>query len=371
MPNRIKDIIGIMEEKFPLWLAESWDNCGLQIGSAEAVANRIMVALDMDEAILDLAIEKNTDLIITHHPFFFKGIKSIDYSTPLGRMIQKSIRAGINVYSAHTNLDAAEQGLNQVLAELLGLGEIAPLYIDKQEELYKLAVFVPATHTEALREVINQAGAGHIGAYADYSFRVRGTGTFRPAEGCNPFIGETGVLEEVDEYRLETVVYERDLQRIIKIMQEAHPYEEVAYDIYKLNNQGKIFSLGRKGCWPESMSLQDCAEQVKSKLKLKNVRVVGDLKRSIKKVAVVSGSGASLIDEVIRQGIELFITGDLKYHEARDAEARGLAVIDAGHQESEEIIVPYLCDLLQQEAKDKGLEFEVIAAYAPACIKNL
>lgn len=371
MPGKIKDITGIMEEHFPLWLAESWDNCGLQIGSREALVNRVIVALDMDEAILDLAIEKNAELIITHHPFFFKGIKSIDYSTPLGRMIQKSIKAGISIYSAHTNLDAGEQGLNQVLAELLGLGEIEPLYMDKQEELYKLVVFVPATHAQQVREAINQAGAGHTGAYSDCSFRVRGTGTFRPAEGCNPFIGKTGMLEEADEYRLETVVYKRDLQRIIKIMQEAHPYEEVAYDIYKLNNQGKIFSLGRKGSWPESISLQDCAEQVKSKLKLKNVRVVGDLKRSIKKAAVVSGSGASLIDEVIRQGIELFITGDLKYHEARDAEARGLSVIDAGHQESEEIIVPYLCDMLQKETEAKGFEVKVIAAYAATCIKNL
>lgn len=371
MPSRVKDIIEIMEGHFPRWLAESWDNCGLQIGSREAAVNRIMVALDLDEAILESAIEKNTDLIITHHPLFFKGIKSIDYSTPLGKMIQKTIGAGINVYSAHTNLDAGEQGLNQVLAERLGLAEITPLFVDKEEELYKLVVFVPATHAEQVREAINQAGAGNIGAYSDCSFRVRGTGTFRPTESCNPFIGNTGILEEADEYRLETVVYKRDLQRIIKIMQEVHPYEEVAYDIYKLNNQGKIFSLGRKGSWPAGMSLQDCAEQVKNRLKLKNVRVVGDLTRSIKKVAVVSGSGASLIDEVVRQGIELFITGDLKYHEAKDAEARGLAVIDAGHQESEEIIVPFLSDLLQREAQAKSIEIEVIEAFAATCIKYL
>lgn len=369
MSSKVKDIIAIMEKHFPLWLAESWDNCGLQIGSDEAVVNRIIVALDLDEEILELAMQKKADLIITHHPIFFKAFKSINYATPLGRMIKNIIGAGISVYSAHTNLDAGEQGLNQVLAELLGLTQIEPLGMDKQEELYKLVVFVPASHSEELRQAINHAGAGHIGAYSDCSFRVRGTGTFRPAAGSNPFIGKTGILEEVDEYRLETVVYQRDLQRIIKIMQEVHPYEEIAYDIYKLNNPGRIFSLGRKGCWAERMSLQESAEQVKRSLKVENVRVIGDLERSIKNVAVVSGSGASLIDKVLSQKVDLFITGDLKYHEAKDALAWGLAIIDAGHQGSEEIIVPYLCDLLQKAVKEKGFEIEVTPAYLSPCMK--
>ncbi|MDD2619563.1 MAG: Nif3-like dinuclear metal center hexameric protein [Syntrophomonadaceae bacterium] len=369
MSSRVKDIIGIMEDNFPLWLAESWDNCGLQIGSYEAMVNRIVVALDLDEEIIKFAIDQKADMIITHHPLFFQTIKSINYSKSMGRMIKNIVNAGINVYSAHTNLDAAEHGLNQYLAELLGLTQIMPLDTDKQEELYKLVVFVPISHTEELRNIINSAGAGYIGAYSDCSFRVQGTGTFRPREGSNPFIGQIGELEEVDEYRLETVVFHRDLQRMIKLIEEVHPYEEVAYDIYRLNNKGRIFSLGRKGCWTEKMSLQECAEQIKRSLKLDSVRMVGDPKRSIKTVAVVSGSGSSLIGKVLKQKIDLFVTGDLKYHEARDAEAQGLAIIDAGHQGSEEIVVPLLCNLLQKESKIKGFDLELIPAFVSPCIK--
>ncbi|MEN6350951.1 MAG: Nif3-like dinuclear metal center hexameric protein [Syntrophomonas sp.] len=371
MAARVKDIVKIMEEFFPLFLAESWDNSGLQLGSAGREVERAVVALDLDESIVELAVNSKAGLIITHHPLFFNALKKIDFGTPQGRLTKQLIQADISVYSAHTNLDAAEKGLNQHLAELLGLKDIKPLDKNKQEDLFKLVVFVPNSHVESVRQALAQAGAGYLGAYSDCSFRTPGTGAFRPQAGSNPFIGTAGQLEEVEEYRLETVVYRRDLNRVLQVMKQAHPYEEVAYDLFHMVNEGKVFSLGRKGRWDKEMDLKECAEEVKRKLGLESVRVVGDLKQKIRKVAVVSGAGASFMNKAIRQNIDLMITGDLKYHEAQDALAQGLCVIDAGHQGTEEIMVPYLCRLLEKETQAKGYQIDFIPAFIEACFKTL
>jgi len=368
---RAKDIITLMEEEYPLHLAESWDNSGLQIGSSDKKVGRILIALDLDSFVLKQAVEKQVDMIITHHPLFFKPMKNINYASPLGRMIKALVSADITVYSAHTNLDAAERGLNQALAEKLGLIDIEPLYPASRESLFKLVVYVPATHLEDVRIAICTAGAGYIGNYADCSFRVRGTGTFRPGQDTNPFIGKTGQLEEVDEFRLETIIYERDLKQVLNSMHQAHPYEEVAYDLYRLENEGRMFSPGRKGCLVQKISLQDYALRIKDLLGVKSLRIVGDLNSSVKNVAVISGSGASLMNRVITQNIDLLVTGDLKYHEAKDAEAAGLKVIDAGHQGTEAMVVPLLIDYLNPKLASRNLQVELISCTSPDCIKNI
>ncbi|NLX02983.1 MAG: Nif3-like dinuclear metal center hexameric protein [Syntrophomonadaceae bacterium] len=368
---RAKDIITLMEEEYSLHLAESWDNSGLQIGSSDKKVGRILIALDLDSFVLKQAVEKQVDMIITHHPLFFKPMKNINYASPLGRMIKALVSADITVYSAHTNLDAAERGLNQALAEKLGLIDIEPLYPASRESLFKLVVYVPATHLEDVRIAICTAGAGYIGNYADCSFRVRGTGTFRPGQDTNPFIGKTGQLEEVDEFRLETIIYERDLKQVLNSMHQAHPYEEVAYDLYRLENEGRMFSPGRKGCLVQKISLQDYALRIKDLLGVKSLRIVGDLNSSVKNVAVISGSGASLMNRVITQNIDLLVTGDLKYHEAKDAEAAGLKVIDAGHQGTEAMVVPLLIDYLNPKLASRNLQVELISCTSPDCIKNI
>lgn len=371
MAVRVKDIMAIMEEAFPLYLAESWDNSGLQIGAADKEVSRLLIALDCDEFTLQQAMEQKADMIITHHPFFFRPVKNINYASPIGRMIQKLVAADITLYAAHTNLDAAEQGLNQVLAERLGLMDIEPLYPAYQEALFKLVVFVPVTYGEAVREAICTAGGGFIGQYSDCSFRTRGTGTFRPGQDTNPFIGKNGVLEEVDEFRLETIIYERDISRVLSAMQEAHPYEEVAYDLYRLENRGRVFSPGRRGHLLQKTSLRDYVLQVKYNLGLQSLRVVGNLDRKINNIAVISGSGASLMSHVLGRNIDLLVTGDLKYHEAKDAEASGLAVIDAGHQGTEAIVVSFLYDYLASKLKDKQLPLTMIQCHSPVCIKDI
>ncbi|HHV15865.1 MAG TPA: Nif3-like dinuclear metal center hexameric protein [Gelria sp.] len=371
MTVQAKDIMTLLEEEFPLYLAEDWDNSGLQIGSSDKKVDRILIALDLDPFILKQAVEQQVDMIITHHPLFFKPVKNINYASPVGKMIKTLVSADITVYSAHTNLDAAAGGLNQALAERLGLVDIEPLYPASREALLKLVVFVPATHLEEVRAAVCAVGAGYIGEYSDCTFRVRGTGTFRPGQDTNPFIGKTGQLEEVDEFRLETIIYEHDLKKVLKSMHQAHPYEEVAYDLYRLENEGRVFSPGRKGCLAQEISLQDYALQVKELLGVKSLRVVGDLDSMVKNVAVISGSGASLIDRVMGQDIDLLVTGDLKYHEAKDAEAVGLKVIDAGHQGTEAIVVPLLIDYLNSKLADRNLQVGLIPGISPQCIKEI
>ena len=368
---RAKDIMTLMEEEFPLHLAESWDNSGLQIGSSDKQVGRILIALDLDFFVLKQAIEQQVDMIITHHPLFFKPIKNINYASSLGKMIRTLVSADITLYAAHTNLDSAQKGLNQALAEKLGLVNIEPLYPASKEDLFKLVVYVPATHLEEVRAAICIAGAGNIGKYADCTFRTGGTGTFRPGQDTNPFIGKTGELEEVDEFRLETIIYESDLKQVLDSMHKAHPYEEVAYDLYRLENQGRVFSPGRKGYLVEKISLRNYALQVKDLLGVKSLRVVGNLDGMVKNVAVISGSGASLMNRVMGQNIDLLVTGDLKYHEAKDAEAAGLKIIDAGHQGTEAIVVPLLIDYLNPKLADHKLGVELIPCVSPECIKNI
>lgn len=371
MIARAKDIMTLMEEEFPLHLAESWDNSGLQIGSSDKKVGRMLIALDLDFFVLKQAVKQQVDMIITHHPLFFKPVKNINYASPLGKMIKTLISADITVYAAHTNLDAAQRGLNQALAEKLGLVNIEPLYPASREALFKLVVYVPATHLEEVRAAICIAGAGNIGKYADCTFRARGTGTFRPGQDTNPFIGKTGILEEVDEFRLETIIYEQDLKQVLSSMHQAHPYEEVAYDLYRLENEGRMFSPGRKGCLIEKTRLQDYAVRIKELLGVKSLRVVGDLDSIANNVAVISGSGASLMNRVIGQNIDLLVTGDLKYHEAKDAEAAGLKVIDAGHQGTEAMVVPLLIDYLNPKLANRDLQVELIPCFSPDCIKDI
>ena len=370
MLARVRDIADIMESLFPLDLAEDWDNVGLQIGSWQAPVSRVMVALDLDHQVLQQALLQKVDMIITHHPLFFKAIKSIDYDQAQGKLVRKIIEAGINVYAAHTNMDAGERGINQILAECIGLQGIQPLDSGHRERLYKLVVYVPAGHEDAVRQAVLEAGAGHLGRYADCSFKSRGIGTFLPLEGSSPFIGREGIREEVEEYRFETVVPQAKLNQTLQAMIQAHPYEEVAYDLFLLENSGTVFSLGRIGQLAVEMSLAEFCSQVKRSLDLKFLRVVGDMKRVVKKVAVVSGAGASFMGTAGRRGCDVLLTGDLKYHEARDAEAMGLAVVDAGHQASEEIICSHLSGLLRQESQRRGVEVELSYINNQECIRT-
>lgn len=368
MQARVKDIVEIVENLFPLQLAEKWDNAGLQVGSLKYSVSRVLVALDMDEEVLQYAREQKADMIITHHPLFFNPIKSINYDQATGSLLKGIIEAGITVYAAHTNLDAGERGLNQILAERLGLHDIKPLDEGHSEALYKLVVYVPIDHEPTVRQAILEAGAGHIGRYRDCSYRARGTGSFRPMAGSTPYIGQEGILQEAEEYRLETIVPQSQLENVLSKMQLAHPYEEAAYDLYRLERPGQVFSMGRIGQLDAEVSIEELCDDVKRKLGLKFLRIAGDINRSVSKIAVVSGAGASFIDKARNQGCDVLLTGDLKYHEAREAIELGIAVIDAGHQGTEQLMSGYVSNLLQDETRQKDLEVEVLALINRECI---
>ena len=241
MPVLVKDIVRYLDQVAPPGLAEEWDNIGLLVGDADRQVRRVLIALDVTPNVLEEAQQVNADLIVSHHPVIYKPIKGITGDTYSGRLLLKAIDANISIYCMHTNYDVAEDGLNDVLARELGLLNIKGLNEYKSEALYKVVVFVPVEAIDKVRNSMAEAGAGFIGNYSDCTFSVKGVGTFRPLDESNPYIGTKGEVESVDEYRLESIIGERN-SRILKRMIEAHPYEEPAYDVYKLSAPAKILA---------------------------------------------------------------------------------------------------------------------------------
>ncbi|MEN6413345.1 MAG: Nif3-like dinuclear metal center hexameric protein [Veillonellales bacterium] len=350
MSVKCQVVMDALEKLAPRHLAESWDNVGLLLGSPSQDVHKIMTALDVTEAVVDRAIEDGVDMLVAHHPLIFKAITSIRTDLPLGRLLERLIRAGMAVFAVHTNLDIAADGVNDILARKLQLNAIQPLTVSMTEKLVKFVVYVPFTHSEAVRTAMSQAGAGHIGNYSHCAFQSEGTGTFLPLTGTNPFIGKQGTLERVPEIRLETIMPEKSSNRVIKAVLRAHPYEEVAYDLYPLLNRGTGFGLGRIGELTETVPLNDFALRVKTALDIPFVRVAGQEKQKIKKVAVCGGSGAALIYKAKMAGADVLVTGDVKYHEAQNAQNAGIAVMDAGHFGTERPVISFLAQYLNQWA---------------------
>ncbi|MGI6224751.1 MAG: Nif3-like dinuclear metal center hexameric protein [Peptococcales bacterium] len=356
MSLRCRDIINVLEGLAHPKHAENWDKIGLQIGDPDSMVQKVMVTLDITLPVIEEAVENKVDLIIVHHTPMFNPLESIRWDKPQGKLIKRIIEANINLYCAHTNLDSALGGVNDVLASKLELTNIRVLSPSWQEEYVKLVVFVPKGYEEQVRSAMAQQGAGHIGDYSDCTFQLSGTGTFRPLEGTNPFIGELGQLEKVEEYRIETIVSEEKVQSVLQAMIEVHPYEEVAYDLYPLANKGAHSGLGRIGDLRAESTLEQLIEKVKTVLNIKGIRYVGDLNTPVKKVAVCGGSGASLLKTALQKGAQVFITGDIKYHEAQDAESMGLALIDAGHFATEHPVVHVAAKFLRQNLAGKDVE---------------
>lgn len=352
-------IIQFVEEFAPKKLAYEGDRIGLQIGSPQKKARKVMIALDILEDVVDEAIREGVDLIVAHHAVIFNPLKQIRTDKPAGRMIEKLIKHEIGVYIAHTNLDAAPGGINDLLAEALGLQDVEILQPGYEQKLKKLVVFVPVTHLEEVRNGIAAAGAGFIGNYSHCTFSAKGTGTFLPQAGTDPFIGKQGTLEQVEEVRLETILPEEIQNKVIKAMLQVHPYEEVAYDIYPVEQKGKSYGIGRIGKLPAAISLQEFAIQVKEAFSLSGVRVVGSLERKVQKVAVLGGDGNRFVQRAIFLGADVLVTGDVYYHTAHDAMMEGLSIVDPGHN-VEKVMKQGLKTVLEQRIKDEGLETQVI-----------
>ncbi|MDF2626655.1 MAG: hypothetical protein K0R39_486 [Symbiobacteriaceae bacterium] len=365
MPNgTIGKIAGYIEELAPLAWAESWDNVGLQVGDPARPASRILVALELTGGVVEEAIAARADLIVVHHPAIFKPWKAIRFDTPGGQRVERLVKAGIGLYAAHTNLDQALGGTNDTLAALAGLSHHEVLMPLGEEKYVKLVVFVPKGHEDAVRAALARAGAGHIGNYSHCTFQTPGTGTFLPLDGTRPFIGQQGRLEYAEELRLETIIPESGVRKAVQAMIGAHPYEEVAYDLYPLANPGRSRGHGRIGRLAAPVTLEELVGRLKHALGIPHLRVVGDLGRQVQQIAVGAGSGGMLIPVAAGRGADVLITGDVDYHDAQDAADAGLAVIDVGHYNSEVIVVPPLARYLREKLAQDGLEAEVLEAQA-------
>ncbi|MET3682436.1 dinuclear metal center YbgI/SA1388 family protein [Alkalibacillus flavidus] len=355
------DIIKLLESFAPKKLAFDGDPIGLQVGDLNQPVNRVMIALDVLEGVVDEAIEKDIDLIIAHHPLIFKPLKTVDLNSEKGKIVQKLIQHQITVYAAHTNLDIAQGGVNDWLMSQLNLKSDDVVVPTEQESLYKIVVFVPTSHEDEVRDALSEAGAGHIGNYSHCTFNSEGYGTFKPQEGTDPYIGSAGELEKVNEIRLETVVSEGRLNETITKATDAHPYEEMAYDVYPLNLSGETYGLGRIGTLSEATTLEQFAQAVKHAFNVPQLRFVGRPDKKVKKVAVIGGDGNKFIQQAKRQGADVLITGDVYYHTAHDALGIGLAMIDPGHH-IEQIVKSELKRELENRASAKHGHVEFISS---------
>jgi dinuclear metal center YbgI/SA1388 family protein len=348
MEAKIIDIIKAMETIAPVRLAEEWDNVGLQVGQKDWPVRKIWISLDPGPDVVDHACKNDVDLLITHHPLIFHSLRSINLNTAVGAIIQKAIQHHLAIFSAHTNLDNAIDGLNDILAQRIGIKNLKVLGKVRASENYKLVLYVPVEYEQQILNSIFETNAGEIGSYTCCSFRNKGTGTYRPESSSKPFAGKAGEITHAHEVRIETVVRKSDLDGVIKQVRKIHPYETMAYDIYPLIKNEELQGSGRIGDLDESMELISLARSIKEKLGLNSVKVAGHPDLTVKTAAVCTGSGSSLMNNFISSGAQVYISGDLRYHDARAVEEANLGLIDIGHFASEHLIVHVLAERLEK-----------------------
>ncbi len=344
---KLKELVNYLETIVPLSLQESYDNSGIQIGDLEGDVNSVLLSLDVTEEIIEEAESKGCRLIITHHPLIFKPIKSISGKTFIERIVLKAIQKDISIYSMHTNLDIVRGGVSYRMAEKLKLGNIEEM-IPLGNKLLKLVVFVPITHVEAVRDAIFNAGAGHIGNYDRCSYNIRGEGTFRAGPGSDPFAGESGREHTEEEIRVETVLPEHLKNRVVKAMVNSHPYEEVAYDLYRIENTLPGTGLGCIGELKRSITDTELLERLGKLFEARVIRHTPLTGKKIKKLAVMGGSGGAYINKALSAGADAYVTADIKYHTFFEA-GTDLLLIDIGHYESEKPALEILHELITKK----------------------
>lgn len=351
------EIISLFEQFSPKALAMEGDKIGLQVGDLSRPVENVMIALDVLDEVVEEAIRLKVNLIIAHHPPIFRALQKVTMDNPTGRLMHKLIKHEISVYAAHTNLDVAKGGVNDLLSEALGLQNAEVLIPTYEDKLKKLVVYVPEEHAIAVKKAIGDAGAGAIGNYSHCAFSTDGIGEFNPREGAKPYIGSINQLEQVKEVRVESVIPSSLEKKILKAMFNAHPYEEVAYDVYDLSIKGEELGLGRIGKIEET-TLGDFANHVKQVLDVDRVRVVGNLDAKVKKVAVLGGDGNKYYSHTKMKGADVYVTGDMYYHVAHDAQAVGLNIIDPGHN-VEKVMKKGVAKLLTQKCLEKGYQVNI------------
>lgn len=340
---KIKDITQYLESLAPLALQESYDNCGLIVGNPAANCSKVLISLDCTEAVVDEAIANGCELIIAHHPIVFAGLKKLNGNNYVERTVIKAIQNNIGIYAIHTNLDNWGGGVNHKIAVKLGLGQTETLVPAKQS-LLKLVTFVPSSHAEKVKTAMFEAGAGHIGNYSECAFELSGNGSYKANEQANPFLGEKGIRHQEPELRIELILPVWLEFAVVKALKAAHPYEEVAFDLYPLRNEFKENGSGMIGELPEAMNAKDFLGYLKEKMALDCIRFT-TYDKPIKKVAVCGGAGSFLLKAAIAKGADAYVSADFKYHEFFDAEER-LMIADIGHYESEKFTKNLISELI-------------------------
>lgn len=354
MKIKIKEIIAVLEEMAPLAYAEDFDNVGLLVGNPESEATGILVCHDALENTIDEAIAKKCNVVVCFHPILFSGLKKITGKNYVERTVIKAIKNDIAIYAVHTSLDNHQDGVNAIFCDALGLVN-TKILIPKSNFIRKLVTYTIPENTEKLRNALFDAGAGNIGNYEDCSFTSQGIGTYMGNEKSNPEIGERFEFVEAQEIKIE-VTFEKHLEsKILKALFSNHVYEEIAYEIYDLQNSHQHIGLGRIGELEKEMPGKEFLEFVKEKMKSDGIRHTAFLDKPIKKVAVLGGSGSFAIANAIRAGADAFLTADLKYHQFYEAENQ-LLLADIGHFESERYTKNYIVDFLRK----KILNFAII-----------
>lgn len=340
-------------EKFaPTNLAADWDNVGLLLGDRATRVRRLMTCLTVTPETATEAIVNKAQMIVTHHPVLFRGVKKLTTGNAEGRMLLALIRAGIAVYSPHTAFDNTIGGINDALAARLGLIDVTPLRKREGGRQCKIVVFVPEKDREAVANAMFSAGAGQIGEYRECSFRLPGTGTFFGSDAANPTVGQKGRREEVSEWRLEVVCPERIVEPVLTAMRRAHSYEEPAHDVYPLRPGTARGGEGRIGQLPRPTPLRVLAKALKTSLKATAVQVVGSLEREVQRVAIVCGAGGEMFSEASRARVDVFLTGEMRFHDYLSAQSQEIALLLPGHYATERFGIEELADRLQQQWND-------------------
>ncbi len=340
----ISDLITFLDERIPLSYQEDYDNSGLQAGDPSAPAKAVLLTIDVTEEVVDEAIKRGANLIVSHHPLIYSPLKNITPSDRVGRILMKALRNGISVYSAHTNLDSVQGGVSWKMGSLIGLKGMKPL-VPMRNGVMKLITYVPQGEADSLREALFAAGAGAIGRYDSCSFSSEGTGTFRGGEGTKPFVGEQGKVHREKEIKIEVIVPRYLKSKVVNALIRNHPYEEVAYDLINLENEDPSTGLGVVGTLEKEMTRENFIKTLSDLFNKESVRHSGFSGKKIHKVALCGGSGASFANNAMASGADAYVTGDIKYHAWFEASERFL-LADIGHYESEKFTVEIIYDLI-------------------------
>lgn len=344
---RLSELVAILEQLSPLHWAEDFDNVGLLTGHMAQEVTGVMVCHDALESVIDEAVTASCNVVVCFHPIWFSGLKRLNGSTYVERTIIKAIRHDVAIYALHTALDNAQPGVSSWGAQALGLTQLKVL-MPKRQALSKLVTYVPVSDSEQVRQALFAAGAGHIGLYDQCSFRSEGVGSFRPTLGTNPVIGQIGQYEEVVEHRVEVLVEKAKASAVLKALRTAHPYEEVAYELIPLDNDNPALGLGVVGEFAEALSEDAFLNLVKQVFQCGGIRHSAKLGKSIRKVALLGGSGGFAISAARRAGVDAYLTADLKYHQFYEAEGQML-LADIGHFESERFTKNHIAEFLKEK----------------------